>query len=203
MDNNKLWQRKRSPNKEDKRGIHKISSKGKDTTSHPSCLNAPPFFLQYMHPVCIFIPLFTPERCGWLLTSLGTPWVAQRVWAMPTCVWSSSLNAMSSFAANDIGTNVCACTAVQHLNSHCTCISTESYKLHNDIIHILAVTLCIRWLVMNRPMQSTNYTYSVGIMSYMEAALRMNATPCICSLTENQGIENCNLSFALNKPGIG
>ena len=33
------------------------------------------------------MPLWTtaiePETCGWALRSLGTPWVAQRVWAMP------------------------------------------------------------------------------------------------------------------------
>ena len=33
------------------------------------------------------IPLCTttngPERCGWAFSSLGRPWVAQRVWPMP------------------------------------------------------------------------------------------------------------------------
>ena len=31
--------------------------------------------------------LFSSERCGWEFTALGTPWVAQRVWAIPT--WTS------------------------------------------------------------------------------------------------------------------
>ena len=35
-------------------------------------------------------PLFSSDRWGWLLTSFGTPWVAQRVWAIPTCVVNSS-----------------------------------------------------------------------------------------------------------------
>ncbi len=28
-----------------------------------------------------------PETCGWALRSEGTPWVAQRVWAMPVVAW--------------------------------------------------------------------------------------------------------------------
>ena len=28
-------------------------------------------------------------ECGWLFTSLGSPWVAQRVWPMPQPLWGS------------------------------------------------------------------------------------------------------------------
>jgi hypothetical protein len=40
-------------------------------------------------PAFSMIPLWTTatvpvaSTCGWALTSLGTPWVAHRVWAMP------------------------------------------------------------------------------------------------------------------------
>ena len=41
------------------------------------------------------MPLWTmatrPEACGWALVSLGWPWVAQRVWPMPTPAFSGSL----------------------------------------------------------------------------------------------------------------
>ncbi len=35
-----------------------------------------------MMPLCTSATL-PPTRMGWALRSLGTPWVAQRVWAMP------------------------------------------------------------------------------------------------------------------------
>jgi hypothetical protein len=39
-----------------------------------------------------------PEMCGWALRSEGTPWVAQRVWAMPMLAdsWVASAWAASS-----------------------------------------------------------------------------------------------------------
>jgi hypothetical protein len=43
-----------------------------------------------------YLPLPLSERCGWLLTALGTPWVAQRVWAMPKCVSNSTFKSMLS-----------------------------------------------------------------------------------------------------------
>lgn len=43
-----------------------------------------------------YIPLPLSERCGWLLTALGTPWVAQRVWAMPKWVSNSTFKSMLS-----------------------------------------------------------------------------------------------------------
>jgi len=42
------------------------------------------------------IPLPLSERCGWLLTALGTPWVAHRVWAMPKWVSNSTFKSMLS-----------------------------------------------------------------------------------------------------------
>ena len=36
------------------------------------------------------------EMCGWALRSLGTPWVAQRVWAMPSPPWVGSASSASS-----------------------------------------------------------------------------------------------------------
>ena len=40
------------------------------------------------------MPLWTmatsSEKCGWALVSLGTPWVAQRVWPMPIVPSSGS-----------------------------------------------------------------------------------------------------------------
>lgn len=43
-----------------------------------------------------YIPLPLSERCGWLLTALGTPWVAQRVCAMPKWVSNSTFKSMLS-----------------------------------------------------------------------------------------------------------
>lgn len=34
-------------------------------------------------PLWTTATLFSASRCGWELMSLGAPWVAQRVWAMP------------------------------------------------------------------------------------------------------------------------
>ncbi len=46
------------------------------------------------------MPLWTtaiePETCGWALRSLGTPWVAQRVWAMPVTALVAAEAASSS-----------------------------------------------------------------------------------------------------------
>ena len=36
--------------------------------------------------------------CGWALRSEGTPWVAQRVWAMP--MWAESWRASASAASS-------------------------------------------------------------------------------------------------------
>lgn len=48
-----------------------------------------------MIPLCTTTkPLSGSERWGWLLTSLGTPWVAQRVCAIPQ--WMSTLRSVSS-----------------------------------------------------------------------------------------------------------
>ena len=44
-------------------------------------------------------PLFSSDRWGWLLTSFGSPWVAQCVWAIPTCVENSSSKFRSWTAA--------------------------------------------------------------------------------------------------------
>ena len=44
------------------------------------------------------LPLSLSERWGWLLTALGSPCVAQRVWAMPKCVHSSSSRSSESFS---------------------------------------------------------------------------------------------------------
>ena len=41
----------------------------------------------------VYIPFCGSDLCGWVLTQLGSPWVAQRVWAMPQCV----MNDMSYF----------------------------------------------------------------------------------------------------------
>lgn len=44
------------------------------------------------------LPLSLSERWGWLLTELGSPCVAQRVWARPKCVRSSSSRSSESFS---------------------------------------------------------------------------------------------------------
>lgn len=48
-------------------------------------------------------PLFLSERCGWLLTGLGSPWVAQRVWAIPRCTSNSMSRSMSCCSAAKVG----------------------------------------------------------------------------------------------------
>lgn len=44
------------------------------------------------------LPLFLSERWGWLLTALGSPCVAQRVWAMPKWVSNTSSRSSESFS---------------------------------------------------------------------------------------------------------
>lgn len=55
------------------------------------------------------LPLSLSERWGWLLTMLGSPCVAQRVWAMPKCVKSSSSRSSESFSGD---------TTAMLLNAH-------------------------------------------------------------------------------------
>lgn len=43
-----------------------------------------------------YLPLPLSDRCGWLLTALGAPWVAQRVCAMPKWVSNSTSKSMLS-----------------------------------------------------------------------------------------------------------
>ena len=47
--------------------------------------------------------LLSSERCGWELTSLGTPWVAHRVCDMPTCdLWIASNSKLLSTSHTEI-----------------------------------------------------------------------------------------------------
>lgn len=48
-------------------------------------------------------PLFLSERCGWLLMGLGSPWVAQRVCAIPRCTSNSMSRSMSCCSAGRRG----------------------------------------------------------------------------------------------------
>lgn len=51
----------------------------------------------------MFSPLFLSERCGWLLMGLGSPWVAQRVCAIPRCTSNSMSRSMSCCSAGRRG----------------------------------------------------------------------------------------------------
>lgn len=58
-----------------------------------------PASIYVIHRICLnqhgrqIKPLVLLDRCGWLLRGLGTPWVAQRVWAMPR--WTSNSKSRS------------------------------------------------------------------------------------------------------------
>lgn len=56
--------------------------------------------LQSFQSIFMSIPLFLSERCGWLLTGLGSPCVAQRVWAIPRCT-SNSISKSISCCSED------------------------------------------------------------------------------------------------------
>lgn len=56
-----------------------------------------PLPASHLHTI-IPSPLLSSDRWGWLLTSLGTPWVAQRVCAIPTWVVNSTSMSKSSTA---------------------------------------------------------------------------------------------------------
>ena len=49
---------------------------------------------------CVSSPLFLSERCGWLLRALGSPWVAQRVWAIPKWVSNSVSRSIESLSVH-------------------------------------------------------------------------------------------------------
>lgn len=55
---------------------------------------------KYTHTIFFSIPLFLSERCGWLLTSFGTPCVAHRVCAIPTWVSYSMSKSSLSLSVN-------------------------------------------------------------------------------------------------------
>lgn len=48
------------------------------------------------------VPLFLSERWGWLLTGLGSPCVAQRVWAIPRCTSNSISKSISCCSGDKI-----------------------------------------------------------------------------------------------------
>ena len=55
---------------------------------------------------CGYLPFCGSDLCGWVFTQLGSPWVAQRVWAMPQCVMNDISYFISASAANKRKTNV-------------------------------------------------------------------------------------------------
>ncbi len=62
---------------------------GSDANSRPSAISSSRSGLKFS-----MIPLWTsatgPAMCGWALPTVGAPWVAQRVWAIPTVPGSGS-----------------------------------------------------------------------------------------------------------------
>lgn len=68
------------------------------------CLNMPLSIQMYLctclhtNTFVCSLPLSLSERWGWLLRALGSPCVAQRVWARPKCVDSSSSRSSKSFS---------------------------------------------------------------------------------------------------------
>lgn len=50
---------------------------------------------------CFDWPLVGSERWGWLLVGLGSPWVAQRVWAIPMWVSNSFSKSKSVVSAKE------------------------------------------------------------------------------------------------------
>lgn len=77
------------------------------------------------------IPLFLSERCGWLLTGLGSPCVAHRVWAIPRCTSNSISKSISCCSKGDKMKNF-------NIKSCCT---SNVIKLYLNII----ITVLLTW----------------------------------------------------------